>query len=75
MNIEERAEHIAIDHDFFDDQFGCQRIDIEICCAKIAKELNKEWETKMDDMLNKEYLRGIEDGKIIAEHGTVNWID
>ncbi len=24
---------------------------------------------------NAEYERGIEDGKIIAEHGTVNWID
>lgn len=23
----------------------------------------------------KEYKRGIEDGKIIAEHGTTNWID
>ena len=29
----------------------------------------------VDEALTEEYNRGIEDGKTIQEHGTVNWID
>ena len=51
-----------------------EECNLDFYYEKILQALNIPFVSKCAKC-NAEYERGIEDGKIIAEHGTVNWID